>query len=229
VIRLLVLVEGPSEQSFVNNILSTHLAPFGVSASATSVETSRERRRPDRTHRGGVVTYQHVKRHLHRLMSGDPHDDVRFTTMFDLYALPDDFPGYPQASEMSSPVGRALRLEADMADDIADQRLVPYIQVHEFEALLLTDPSKFAVRYPDRSGDVLALATEIATAGEPEEIDDGPASAPSKRIARFLPRYADEKPEASSVIAAAIGIPAMRARCPHFNAWLTQLEALAQP
>lgn len=59
-----------------------------------------------------------------------------FTTMFDLYALPDDFPGYETAKAIGEPYVRVAALETAFAEAINDGRFIPYIQLHEFEALL---------------------------------------------------------------------------------------------
>ena len=56
-----------------------------------------------------------------------------FTTMFDLYALPDDFPGYEAAKAIGEPYARVAALETAFAEAINDSRFIPYIQLHEFE------------------------------------------------------------------------------------------------
>ncbi|MGH8907498.1 MAG: DUF4276 family protein [Egibacteraceae bacterium] len=60
--------------------------------------------------------------------------------------------------------------------------------------------------------------------GEPELVDDGPKSAPSKRIIDAWPQYA--KTTDGPVLAAQIGIARLRDRCPHFDAWVSRLESL---
>ena len=102
-------------------------------------------------------------------------------------------------------------------------RVFPYVQKHEFEALLFTDVAAFsAINAPSDAIDKLRAARSgFAT---PEDIDDDPATAPSKRIAAVVPRY--HKVRDGANVAAAIGLPAMRAACPRFNAWLTRLESL---
>ena len=60
--------------------------------------------------------------------------------MFDLYALPADFPGYAEARREVDPYGKVRILEDALGNDIADRRFIPYIQLHEFEALILADP-----------------------------------------------------------------------------------------
>jgi hypothetical protein len=61
----------------------------------------------------------------------------------------------------------------------------------------------------------------------PEEINEGATTAPSKRIIRHLPVYERSKVRVGAAAAAAIGLPALREKCPHFNDWLSRLESLA--
>lgn len=119
----------------------------------------------------------------------------------------------------------ALRpLERALFDDIRDARLIPYIQLHEFEALLFSDISKLAWFYSaDRRG-IADLQKIRAGFPSPEDIDDGENSAPSKRIRRYVASY--EKVVAGPGTAQAIGILKMKAECPHFSDWVTKLERL---
>ena len=58
----------------------------------------------------------------------------------------------------------------------------------------------------------------------PEEIDDSPETAPSKRVASLVAGY--QKPLLGIRAALEIGLDAMRRECPHFATWLSRLEAL---
>jgi len=122
--RLNVLAEGQTEEAFVNEVLSPHLADYGVVASVRCVTTRRDRRRPDIVHRGGLPDYAKARRDLERWMAED--GSATFTTMFDLYALPEDFPGYESAARLTDPYDRVRTLESAMAADIGDWRLIPY-------------------------------------------------------------------------------------------------------
>ena len=84
-------------------------------------------------------------------MKEDRKPDAFFTTMFDLYALPVDFPGYEDACNCSNPYLRVERLEEEFLKDIGSTNFIPYIQLHEFEALVLTDPSKLLDRFFEKN------------------------------------------------------------------------------
>lgn len=157
-------------------------------------------------------------------MRQESGNDVRFTTMFDLFHLPRDFPGYAAAASNLGPISRATALENAMLEDIGDRRLVPHIQVHEFEALVLVDPQALSDEYPESVAGVSRLAEMAAGFPSPESINDGPETAPSRRILQEIPTY--RKSTSGPIITNRIGLPQLRNQCPHFGAWVDTLESL---
>src|SRR5437868_5280161 len=132
-VRLHVLAEGHSEQRYVREVLAAHLGAFDISTDVRRVEVSRDRPRsaagrvlPGKIYRGGLVDYARARRDLLRWMSEDGGSDARFTTMFDLYALPKDFPGYGEAAAQPDVYAKVRALEEAMFSDVGDPRLVPY-------------------------------------------------------------------------------------------------------
>ncbi len=148
--------------------------------------------------------------------------------MLDLYGLPTDFPAYEEARDAPNPYERVAILEEALENDIGDWRFLPYIQLHEFEALLLADPWKLAAQFLDSDDDAERLVDALSGWGEPELVDDGADTAPSKRIIDEIPAYEGGKVSAGPIIAGRIGIPSLRTRCPHFGEWLSKLEAISQ-
>jgi hypothetical protein len=207
-IRLLVLVEGQSEETFVRDLIAPELLNRRVSATPILL--------------GGVTGYARLKRDLVRLVRHDQSDDARFTTMIDLFRLPQDFPGLAAAAGTGDPLERAEELERYWHADVGDHRFIPYIQVHEFEALVFSDPKQILLAHPGRMKEAGALAAVRAGYASPEHIDDGPATAPSKRILALVPGYS--KPTSSALILRSIGLARLRQECAHFNQWLTRLE-----
>ena len=223
-VRLNLIVEGQTERRFVSDTLSPHLANQSIWVAARCVETSRTR---NHKYSGGIREYARAKRDIERWMKEDQNSNVRFTTMFDLYALPQDFPGYQEAVHVHDPYARVQLLEDALTQDIPDRRLVPYIQLHEFEALLFSDPKKFGERFDHHSTGISRLV-QIAEQFNPELINDGNETAPSKRIIGEIPEYGADKASSGPIVAERIGLPTLRARCQHFAEWLGKLEALAQ-
>ncbi len=223
-IRLNMMVEGQTEESFVNRVLKPHLLKLDIVPTPRLVFTGRKF---GRTYRGGVTRYGNFKWDLLLWMREDSSENTRFTTMLDLYGLPGDFPGQAQVRRINNPMKRVHILEHAMSDDIADWRLIPYIQLHEFEALLLSDAEQFGrffIEYKDRANQ---LASMVRNYSSPEYINGGEDTAPSKRIMYFIPGFGRMKAIAGPQIASAIGLEKMRQCCMHFNDWLEQLERLS--
>jgi hypothetical protein len=222
--RLNILAEGQTEEAFVNQVLAPHLAVSGVFASVRCITTRQDRRRPDLVYRGGFRNFGKVRRDLERWLAEDR--GAAFTTMLDLYGLPADFPGLPDVVRLQDPYARVLHVENALAAAIDDSRLIPYIQLHEFEALLFSDPAKFDWHFIEHEAGIERLVEIAGEFENPELIDDGALTAPSKRIIQHIPEYKYQKSTAGPVIAGRIGIPTMRARCPHFSEWVARLEEL---
>ncbi|MBQ7651398.1 MAG: DUF4276 family protein [Victivallales bacterium] len=219
-IRLNITTEGLSEKVFVDSLLCAPLLEKGIQAIAYSVTTSVDRR-IGRSFKGGLANYAKVKRDLERRFReySSPHD--RFTTMFDLYALPADFPEMEKAHNEQDPYRKVQILEQALFDDLHEPRLIPYIQLHEFETLLLTEPDKLIVAYPNQKNAINNLVTEVGREN-PELINGGKETSPSKRILKYLPEY--DKVNAGLMTVISIGLSKLRERCRHFNEWLSVLE-----
>lgn len=216
--RVYLLVEGQTEEAFVGELLTPHYARLGLYLTPIIVSTS-----PG--YKGGVVSYAKVRPQIIRLCKQDAAAHV--TTLFDLYALPTDFPGKNASAYPTTASGqrKAEFLENALATDVAQRNFIPYFQVHEFEALLLTQLAPFAEWTDD--GCIPAALQAVRATTAPEDINDHPQTAPSKRILAAMPGYA--KTVHGPLIACDIGLDAMRQECPHFDAWLCQLESLARP
>ncbi len=215
--RMYLLVEGQTEETFVRELLAPHYARNGLFITPIIVRTS-----PG--HKGGVTGYGKVKPQLSRLCRQDRHASV--STLFDLYGLPSDFPGKGAAGFPASGTGeqKAAFLEARLAKDINEPNFIPYLMVHEFEALLFVKPEAFGV-WADSHMLVDSLAAIASAHATPEHINDSPGTAPSKRITQLMPSY--KKPFHGPLIAAEIGLDLLRKACPHFNSWLQSLDKLA--
>lgn len=230
-VRLHMLTEGPTERIAVERVLCPHLGAFEVIADARSVLTrEHETRYTPRgpvvktVRRGGMRSYKQPRRDLELWMKGDDHPDSYFTTMLDLYGLPRDFPEYAAASRQKDPYRKVKMLEDALAANVSHHRFIPYIQLHEFEALLLAAPRRLDWVYMEHEPALADLEQLVDRYSSPELIDEGARTAPSKRIIAVIPEY--DKALAGPEVMGRIGIPTLRDKCPHFNDWLTRLESL---
>jgi hypothetical protein len=221
-IRLHAVVEGQTEETFVNRVLAPALAARNVFMDAHCITTGRKK---SGIFRGGVSQYRHLKTDLTLWMKQDQKPEAWFTTMVDLYALPDDFPGSADCLRHVDPIRRVECLEERLLEDLSHRRLIPYIQLHEFEALLFSDPRPFENAFPSDPTVTQKLAAIRSQFPTPEHIDDRRDMAPSKRILAVLPDY--KKTVAGVQIAQQIGLTALRQECPHFNQWIAKIEAVA--
>ncbi len=228
--RLFVHVEGETEETFVNQILRPHLCNVGYhNVSAKLLGNARAR-----THRGGIRRWPAVRDDILRHLKGD--QDVFSTVMVDYYALPRDgdqaWPGRNADVNLTASEKGKL-VESAIKQDIADRmgvptelcRFVPYVMMYEFEALLFSDCQVFAesIGMPNITAELSDIRASFAS---PEEINDSPQTAPSKRVASLVPGY--QKPLFGNVVAHAIGLDAIRAECANFSDWLLRLEQRVQ-
>lgn len=211
-IELRVLCEGPTESSFVNLVLRPHLAAFQVFPNATQL-----------TQRGyGIVSFDTLRKGVQNEI-GRLRRHQYITTMVDLYGLR-NFPGNRPGER--DVYRRVNEIERAMAQEFGNSQVIPYIQLHEFETLVFVDLDQLNNQYPDGSAKkaVAALKAEVGDR-PPELINDGPETAPSKRLLKELPAY--NKVVDGPAIAQQLGIQRLRKACPHFCQWLTRLEQLA--
>ena len=218
-VRVHVLVEGQTEETFVKSILQPHFNQHEIYLFPRLIG------KPG--HKGGIGEYTRARRDILAALKQDA--GAFCTTMFDYYGMPDSWPNREAASQKpfaEKPAAIEQAILADISAELGDvfnrARLIPYVQMHEFEALLFSDPKLLA--------NGLELANDAAIQSirdqfrSPEEINDSHQTAPSKRIQGLNPRYA--KVLDGIRIGQNVGLNVMRAQCPHFNDWIEKLEAL---
>ena len=222
--RLFIVVEGQSEEAFVKEALKPHLDDRAIYSYPTIVGKAVAERRGHRGRGGG--RFKHWQKDIRRLLSRDPSDDLRVTTLFDLYGLPNDFPGLDFHSSNVDTARRCALLENALASVIDDSRFIPYIQRHEFETLVLASlPSlRELLDAKDDLDGVSALEAVVAKTA-PEDINDGEITAPSKRLLARVPGFS--KSLHGPLAAADTGIAKLREQCPRFDAWVRKLEMLS--
>ena len=205
-IRLAISVEGPTEEEFVKHFLADHLRERGVEPTPILIGSARG------GSAGGNVSAE-------RLVSEMAHLYRSFDAVTSLV----DFYGFRNKGNRT-----VDELEEDIRQKLGrlwhPKRVFPYIQRHEFEGLLFSDVSVFAglIEAPDESVEALQnIRLQFQT---PEDINDNENTAPSKRIKKVIPQY--DKRVYAPLLAVEIGLDKIRAECPRFNDWVTNLESL---
>lgn len=220
--ELVVIVEGETEQTFVRDQLAAHLPLHGTVV--WPVLPGRHRRH------GGVKKWEVARQDIIRTLK-----EGRYcSTMFDYYALPDDWPGRVE-SRTRRWDAKASHVEASILDDVASvmgggfhrKYFIPYIQLHEFEALAFANVKSLAsVTSPlaRRSADALTdtFSKILTDAGHPEAINDSYETCPSRRISGVVPAY--KKRVHGPIVTKRTGLDVLRNECTHFASWLERLE-----
>lgn len=208
--RLYIVVEGQTEEEFVTKVLAPHLLNQGILC-VTPVAIHR-----GRGARGGMVSYEPLKDDILRLLREG--DAPIVSTLIDFFRCPDT-PGKEVWNKATNHQQEVELREQEIGRDIGSRHFIPYIQLHEFEALLFSSGVAFGELFsPEESDKLCKIVDEFSN---PEEINTTPDRAPSKRILAIVSGY--DKVAHGGLIARRIGIKVIMARCPRFRAWVERL------
>lgn len=216
--RLIIVCEGQTEQEFCRTLLAPHFRSLGIQIEAPTIKRTR----------GGIVPWSVLKDQVELHLRENAH----VTLLIDYYGIKEkhEFPKWEESKQFPSRFERMLFLEEAMAASIAEKnahRFIPYIQLHEFEGLLF---SKFEVFQKNfdlnslHSKDWNELQRTIEQTENPETINDGPTTAPSKRLLRLIPGY--NKVLDGNILLADIGLDTFRSKCTRFGQWIDKLEQI---
>ncbi|MBN2716175.1 MAG: DUF4276 family protein [Deltaproteobacteria bacterium] len=217
--EVVVIVEGLTEQRFIKEILAPYLAPKGVYLTAVVLNKPGEK--------GGDVKFARaindIGRHLKQ------RNDTWVTLLVDYYAIHTDWPGYTESKQRAQHGQKAdvmnnataMKVKEKFPDRNPANRFIPYVSMHETEALYFSDPPSLAAKLEVKREEIDIILKEC---GEPEKINDHWDTAPSRRLSFLSDRF--KKTSTGIAIAKEIGITKMREACPLFNQWVNTLENL---
>lgn len=221
--RVSVVCEGQTEETFVRDVLAPILANRQIFLTARGINTSRG-------HKGGALTYERVQRFVINCLKEDKNAVI--TTFFDLYALHSYFPSFEESRKLSDVYQKVALLEQAFKVDIAQHdpafgnRFFPYIQPYEFEGLLFSAIEKLTELEADWKKTTATLQAVRDNVPSPEHINDGFNSKPSARLQECLrnPKY--NKVLHGVMAIENIGIDRLLSECRHFADWYRQLNEL---
>jgi len=225
-VTLFAVVEGQSESGFFKPFLAEHLALRGIDLHVPVIGRGGAK--------GGMLfrSFGQVCAEL-----GDFLADRRrpwVTTFFDYYGLPSggrlgwDFVPTAKARGGVTAIEDRLREGVREAAPLLAERFIPYVQLHELEALYFAEPVTLStVLESPQSAETFAAV--VAKAGGCEQINDSPITAPSKRLQAVCPGYIKGRSSAAHAprIGAKLSMATVRGLCPRFHAWLEAIEGLA--
>jgi hypothetical protein len=214
--RIIIIGEGQTEQAFCNDVLQPYFNPRGIYIQNPVIKKTM----------GGIANWEALK---HQIETHLRQDTTAFvSTLIDYYAIypHHQYPGWVRAELLANKIACMENLENGMYNDIhanLQRRFIPYIQLHEFEGLLFSDIRVFDNSFePDEFLDYDYLRETIDEHDNPEMINKGNLTAPSKRLDRIIRGY--RKVIHGSLLAHDIGLMTIRAKCQRFNSWIMKLE-----
>lgn len=219
--RLVFIVEGETEEAFVNTILRPYFQGCGFYNPVQCFKIKHTQ--------GGMHKYSYVRNDV---LNTIYEHDVIVTTMFDFYALPHSFPGYEESQAIKNHMKRVVFLEAKMKEDLEQLKnclfnnYIPYIQLHEFEALAFSSVNGFEALFEDNEMNYKGICEVIDTFPNPEDINDSPETAPSKRMQKLIRGY--NKVAYGISLIEYTGIDNIIRKCPHFRDWIGKLKNAIQ-
>jgi hypothetical protein len=217
--RIYILVEGQTEEQFVSEVLQAEFPQEQCYLQPIILETRRTH--SGQSYKGGVSTYTKIRSEVLKLLADTSACAV--TTMLDYYGLPNNFPGKNQLNPNWNALQKVQHLENAFAQDIGDNpRFLPYLSLHEFEALLFSDLSTLIAYLKSLGAANLQALQRLRK--PPEEIDEN--TPPSHRIRNACAGYKNTADGIS--IAKQIGLPAMLQQCKHFADWVNRLRNLCE-
>ena len=210
--RVIFIVEGDTEISFIQKCIMPYLYQKGFTntMNAQKIITNRKKYK-----KGGNVAFEYLKNDIERVAATR---NVLITTFLDFFRLPTDFPGYTTDSLKIEQIEEAVRENISSIVDRAN--FLPYIQRHEIEALMYTNMDGFNY-VVDKEESLNKLKEIINQYANPEDINSGSETAPSKRLMKIFPY---QKTTDGEIILEALPIDDIRSKCPRFNEWLENLE-----
>jgi hypothetical protein len=210
--RVIFIVEGDTEISFIQKCIMPYLYQKGFTnpMNAQKIITNRKKNK-----KGGNVAFDYLKNDIERVAATR---NVLITTFLDFFRLPTDFPGYTTDSLKIEQIEEAVRENISSIVDRAN--FLPYIQRHEIEALMYTNMDGFNY-VVDKEESLNKLKEIINQYANPEDINSGSETAPSKRLMKIFPY---QKTTDGEIILEALPIDDIRSKCPRFNEWLENLE-----
>ncbi|MBB6170061.1 hypothetical protein HNR23_000121 [Nocardiopsis mwathae] len=214
--RLHILCEGQTEETVVRETIAPYLEARGVYATHSILTTRRAA--GGSAFKGGVSKWSKIQVEIRLLLKDSSLGLV--TTFIDYYGAPPDTPGMADRPS-ATPHDQVVHVERAMAEAIGDSRFLPHLLLHETETWVLACPEALGIVTGDQR---IAAAVSALTAeeGGAELVNDGPNTAPSKRLQALYPKYRKTADGPDAIYLT--GIDAIRERCSHADQWFDAIQ-----
>lgn len=205
--RLVFIVEGDTEVAVVHELIIPYLLGLGytVSMNAQTILTNRKKYK-----KGGVINYEYLKNDVERVLA---QGHVIVTTLVDFFRLPTNFPDF------STDAKDIPTIEVGMYETFNTSNFIPYIQQYEIETLFFSKVEAFELAIDEE--EQLQQLREIAiNYPNPEDINGGAETAPSKRLQKI---FGYKKAVDAELVLDELDVPTIRAKCPRFDHWIQRV------
>lgn len=213
--RIIVICEGQTEEEFVKTTLQSELGSTkNIYFFPVLIKKSK----------GGIVPWIDIKKQIEIHLKEDK--EAFITTLLDYYGIyaHHKFPSWEEAHKIVDKNQRLDALEEAMKNDIDSKlsnRFIPFLLLHEFEALIFSDKDELLRQIDNNDIDIKELNNVFIKFSNPEDINDGIDTSPSKRLLKIIKGY--DKIVYGNIIIEAIGIHKIRSKAARFDKWLNSL------
>ena len=206
-INIGVVCEGQTETDFIKqlnkkcfNKLNISLKPVGINDEQKNI--------------GGNISIARIVDFLHKHSNMYP----MLTTFIDFYRLKNK--GNKKVSELEEEIKKEFYKDNKYRNKI----LIPYIQMHETEALWFSDINAIIQVKNANKKQKEDLSKIIEKYKNPEDINDSYETAPSKRLENIFCDYS--KVIDGKEISNKISINIFIEKCPRFSKWVNEISNL---
>ncbi|MCS6795267.1 MAG: DUF4276 family protein [Raineya sp.] len=214
--RILINCEGQTEQEFCQSLLKPYFQNINIFIETPIIKRSG----------GGIVGWEILKNQVEIQLKKEKN--IYVTTFIDFFKLSTSYyrSEVKNTQNITDKYGTVQRIEEGMKNDIQEklrERFIPYVQLHEFEALLFYSIEIFERWIPKNEFvDKDEILRTFNTYSNPELINDN--KPPSKILQGSIQGY--NKVLYGSVLALEIGLSNIRSKNPRFSRWIETLEKL---
>ncbi len=219
IIEIMAIVEGSTERNFIKELLQPYLSKKNIFITPIMASKAGQK--------GGDIKFTRIKKDIEIHLK--QRSDIYITLMIDFYGIA-EWKNLDEARQRNSPSDKANIINKAIQEEIekllpaynSKKRFIPYVSIHEFEALLFSNSDLLA---KGLNIDINNIEKILSECGEPEMINNSENTAPSKRL-DLLTNNKFKKTITGIEIAKSIGIEKMKEKCPLFKNWLCSIEGL---
>ena len=207
---IIIICEGETEVEFCK-LLNTYLGYNEYRIEARNL--------------GGNCNWERVKSLVKKSLKSNQSAFV--TTMIDYYGRKENtFPKQTEANVINNIRQKVDFCEQAMKDAIDSSlrdRFIPYLQLHEFEAMLFNNYEVFDSNFVDDECKKNEIQKILQQFPDPEMINDSPLTSPSHRLEKIISGY--DKIVYGNLLVESIELYNICEKNLHFKEWIDKIKS----